>query len=261
MRQTKGRRTRRQTTSKSKRGITARQFGSSTRMTGGFLASATAFILVLCVAFMMVAAQKGNVVNASGGPHPGPGPTRSYKGFCGNPGQPTCPSPDPRWFSITSESPQAVAVAITNSKDFGMLKARYGNSLLDTPVLIHSFGPRTGIEWYDDDHWVVSARNGAGKEVGLFDFVYDRSHQRLRFSSFAVLGSQDPHAYQAFPYISTTMAAAQLKNQRKLNLLAGTQPELIFFAINPSWRDLVVSPVGFLGKDRDHASEHEHPHR
>ncbi len=28
------------------------------------------------------------------------------------------------------------------------------------------------------------------------------------------------------------------------------------------WRTaLVVSPVGFLGKDRDHASEHEHPHR
>src|SRR5579884_615321 len=26
-------------------------------------------------------------------------------------------------------------------------------------------------------------------------------------------------------------------------------------------RWLVVSPVGFLGKDRDHASEHEHPHR
>src|SRR5579884_1784865 len=24
---------------------------------------------------------------------------------------------------------------------------------------------------------------------------------------------------------------------------------------------LLVSPVGFLGKDRDHASEHEHPHR
>lgn len=223
----------------------ARKYSSSRR--GGRipvfpLRFAITFILVLSVAFVVIAGQLGNVANASGGPHPIPGPTRSYKGFCGNPGQQACPPPQPRWFSISSESSVDVAKAIVNSKDFGMLQARYGNASVDTPVLIHSFGPRTGDQWYDDDHWVVSARNASGKEVGLFDFVYDSSHHLLRFSAFAVLGPQTTHTYQAFPYISSSTAVSQLASQRKLQVLAGTQPELIFYAIDPRWRDL-TSPV------------------
>jgi len=236
----RGNRARRQISLHSKRAAVTKKFNPSKKTNAGIpFGFGVAFILILTIAFTVVA---GHVANASGGPRPPSIVVRNYKGFCGNPGQPVCPPPDPRWFSITSESPDAIAEAIVNCKDFAMLKARYGNALVDLPVLVHSFGPRTGIQWYDDDHWVVSTRNALGKEVGILDFVYDRSHHRLRFSSFAVLGQHDPNAYQAFPYISQTTAATQLKSQRKLNLRAGTQPELIFFPIDPRWRDL-SSPI------------------
>lgn len=240
---TRNSRGRKHTPARNKRPATARKFRLSSSTRGGSpVGFAITFMLILFVAFMIAAGEKVYVANASGGPHPSQTPTRNYKGFCGNPGQQACPPPDPRWFSITSESPKDVAVAIIHSKDFHMLSARYSNASIDTPILVHSFGPRTNIQWYDDDHWVVSTRNASGKEVGLLDFVYDRPHHRLRFSSFAVLAIQDPHSYQAFPYISATMAAAQLKSQRKLSLLMGTQPELIFFAIDPRWREL-SSPI------------------
>jgi hypothetical protein len=230
----------RQITSHSNRAMLTKKFNPSMKTDAGApFGFVIAFILILSIALTVVV---GRVTNASGGPHPSTTVVRNYKGFCGNPEQPTCPLPDPRWFSITSDSPSAIAEAIVNCKDFAMLKARYGNALVDTPVLVHSFGPRTNIQWYDNDHWVVSTRNASGKEVGILDFVYDHSHHRLRFSSFAVLGQQDPNIYQTFPYISLTTAAAQLMNQRKLNLQIGTQPELIFFPIDPRWREL-SSPV------------------
>lgn len=236
----KGNRARKRITSRNKGLLVIRKFSTSKKPKASIPFSfGIAFILILSVVFVVVA---GHEANASGGTHPSSTVVRNYKGFCGNPGQPVCSPPDPRWFTIISDSPDVIAKAIVNCSDFTMLKSRYGNALVDTPVLVHSFGPRTGIQWYDDDHWVVSTRNISGKEVGILDFVYDRSHHRLRFSSFAVLGQQNPTAYKAFPYISQLIATAQLKRQRKLNLQTGTQPELIFFPIDPQWRNL-SSPV------------------
>lgn len=107
---------------------------------------------------------------------------------------------------------------------------------------MHAYSAHTGIDYYDDDHWVVSVRNSTGMRCGLFDFVYDRTHQQLRFSSYGVLTARDPHARQAFPYISSSDALARLKSQRGLSVLAGTQPQLIFFPIDPSFPYL-TSPV------------------
>jgi hypothetical protein len=123
-----------------------------------------------------------------------------------------------------------------------MMQSHYNYASLDTPVLVHSYGPHTGSQYYDDDHWVVSVRETSGRGVGVFDFVYDRANHRLRFSSFGALGEQNPYAYQAFPYISTDMAGVQLKSQRNLSVQPGKQPELIFFPIDPRWRDR-ASPV------------------
>jgi hypothetical protein len=114
--------------------------------------------------------------------------------------------------------------------------------MLDTPALVYAYGAHTGMDYYDDDHWVVSVRDATGMRCGLFDFVYDRSHQRMRFSSYGVLTPEDPHARQAFPYITSPLALSLLQSQRKLGLRPGAQAELIFFPIDPSF-PVLTSPV------------------
>jgi hypothetical protein len=164
------------------------------------------------------------------------------KGPCGNAAQAPCAPIDPGWFPVGSESPGVIAVSIAASRVFAAMENQYGCASLDTPALVHAYGAHTGMDYYDDDHWVVSVHDASGMRCGLFDFVYDRAHQRMRFSSFGVLTSQDPNSRQAFPYISSPVAVALLQSQRKLNVGAGTQPELIFFPIDPSFPYL-NSPV------------------
>jgi hypothetical protein len=126
------------------------------------------------------------------------------------------------------------------------LQSRYGYTALDLPTLVHAFGAHTGIGYYDDDHWVVSVRNASGRECGIFDFVYDRANHRIRFSSFGLILPQDPRSTKPFPYISPASAMAELQSERKLAPLSGAQPELVFFPIDPRYRD-PSSPVKWFG--------------
>jgi len=144
--------------------------------------------------------------------------------------------------SVGAGSPAAIASAITANREFIALASQYGVTSLDIPALVHAYGAHTGVDYYDDDHWVVSVRNNTGMRCGLFDFVFDRAHSRMRFSSYGVLTAQDPHARQAFPYVSSSVALSHLQSQRRLSVLAGTRPELIFFPIDPSFPYL-TSPV------------------
>jgi hypothetical protein len=205
-----------------------------------------AMILLIGLAFMVVIGHGSSTVDASGGGPPGVsagyGSLNHPKGPCGNDGQSPCAAVDPGWFPVTPGSPGAVAGAIASSRDFAAMANQYGCASLDTPALVHAYGAHTGMDYYDDDHWVVSARDTSGMRCGLFDFVYDSTHQRLRFSSYGILTAQDPHSRQAFPYVSSSVALAQLQSQRGLRILTGTQPELIFFPIDPSFPYL-NSPV------------------
>ena len=205
-----------------------------------FLGIGIAMIAVVGLVLMIIAVQGSRVASASGGGPPGPTPPGRH--VCGTTGEPACPPDDLGWVAITSESPGAVSAAIAKSEHFTMMQSHYNYASLDIPALVHSFGPHTGSQYYDDDHWVVSVRDASSREVGVFDFVYDRANHRLRFSSFGALGEMNPNAHQAFPSLSADMAVAQLKSQRKLGVQPGKQPELIFFPINPRWRDL-TSPV------------------
>jgi hypothetical protein len=177
-----------------------------------------------------------------------PGNPTSYgslnhaKGPCGNAGQIPCSPVNPGWFSVSSESPTAVAAVIAHSTDYVSMQSHFGYVSLDMPVLVHAYGAKTGIEYYDNDHWVVSVRNAAGVRCGIFDFVYDRSHHAMRYSSYGVITPVDPHARQAFPYTAAPLASAALKSHRGLNVKGGTQPELIFFPIDPNF-PVLTSPA------------------
>jgi hypothetical protein len=122
------------------------------------------------------------------------------------------------------------------------MQGQFGFIGLDIPALVHSYGAHTGDSYYDDDHWVVSVRNASGMRSGIFDFVYDRTHQRMRFSSYGVITSLDPHATMAFPYTPSPVAITKLEDQRRVGIKPGTQPELIFFPIDLRF-SILTSPV------------------
>ena len=204
-------------------------------------------VLVFGLALMVIIGHEGSTASASGG-----GPTSSVaagygslnhpKGACGNAGQAVCPAVDPGWIPVGSGSLDVVAAAIVGNGNVAAIVHQYGGVSLDTPALVHAYGAHTGMDYYDDDHLVVSVRDSTGMRCGIIDFVYDRAHQRMRFSSFGVLTVQDPHARQAFPYVSSSVAIARLQGQRKLSVLTGTQPQLVFFPIDPSF-PVLTSPV------------------
>jgi hypothetical protein len=184
---------------------------------------------------------ESNAANASGGTSGnspvGYGSLNHPKGWCGKEGQTPCSVADPGWVSVASNATSDIASVITHSSDFVSMQSRFGYTSIDIPTLVHAYAAHTGKNYYDDDHWVVSVRNASGLRCGLFDFVYDRMSKQMRFSSFGVITPQDPHAQQAFPYVTVTQAQGILQSQRKLGVLAGKQPELIFFPISANFPD------------------------
>ncbi len=208
-------------------------------------------LFVLGFALLTTLGRGSSVVSASGGPvshvPAGYGSLNHAKGPCGNAGQMSCPAADPGWFSVSSASPNSVATAIASSPDYVAMQGHYDYVALDTPALVHAYDTHTGNDYYDDDHGVVTVRDASGMRCGIFDFVYDRAHGRMRFSSYGIITPQDAHAGQAFPYISATTAITQLQHQSGLSTLAGTQPELIFFPIDPNFPYLTSSVHNWRG--------------
>jgi hypothetical protein len=154
---------------------------------------------------------------------------------CGSAGQPAC-AVDPLWVDLPSESPAVVAQVIASSAGYGMMTNQFGGAGLDTPVLVHAYPLHTGVEFYDDDHWVVTAHDASGLEVGIYDWVYDRAHHRIRLAGYGEFTPQDYRAHQPFPYLSATTATSLVHTSRGVAVMAGRQPELMFFPINPLWR-------------------------
>ena len=184
------------------------------------------------------ASSSGSAVNVPAGY----GSQNHAKGPCGNAGQAACPAVNPDWFAVPAASSNVVATAIAASKEYSGMQGRYGYVAMDTPTLVHAFDAHTGNEYYDNDHLVVTVQDASGLRCGIFDFVYDQTHTHMRFSSYGVITPEDTYARQAFPYIASPVALAQLQHIRGLNVMAGTRPELIFFPIDPSFPSL-TSPV------------------
>lgn len=167
----------------------------------------------------------------------GPGSLNYAKGWCGQHRQVACRSSF-GWLSVKSAQPDEIARVMMSSPEYGMLRKRAGYAMLDTPARVYSLHMNTGIAYYDMDHWVASARSKNGMRVGMFDFVYDAVYKRLRFASFGVITPGDVHAHMAFPYVVGAQVLAKLQRQPGIHLLATSQPELVFFQIDPRYRDL-----------------------
>src|SRR5205085_1378361 len=152
--------------------------------------------IVLGLAFMFIIGHGSGIASASSGPGgsvpAGYGSLNHPKGPCGNAGQATCSAVDPGWFAVPSSSPDGAAAAIASSREYVSMQGRFGYAAMDTPALVHAYDAHTGNAYYDDDHWVVSVRDASGLRSGIFDFVYDRAHARMRFSSYGVLTPEDP---------------------------------------------------------------------
>jgi len=160
--------------------------------------------------------------------------------WCDAPGLPACPTPDPGWVPITGETPRAAADAISRSSMFGALQGQVGHLSLDTPALVHLLLSRGGSDYWTSDHWVVSARNDAGVQIGLFDYVYDRAHQRIRFANYGYISANDPRYGHAFPYSTAASAIQRLQVERKVSPRASSAPLLVYFPPDPR----VLGPAG-----------------
>jgi hypothetical protein len=130
---------------------------------------------------------------------------------------------------VADSSPGAAARAIAGSGWFASIKKTHGIQTPDLPALAHTLASPSGYDYYDDDHWVVSVRDAGNKQVGIFDFVYDSSHQRIRFAGYAVLRPGDPLYGHAFPKAQPAAALQRLQAERGMSAKAGAQPQLVFF--------------------------------
>ncbi|WIG58185.1 MAG: hypothetical protein OJF49_000930 [Ktedonobacterales bacterium] len=164
------------------------------------------------------------VITLSGGKHV----------WCGLDGLPNCPVPQD-WISLPSALPGDVLSAIAGSQAFKMLHSRYQFTTLDLPVLVHTLSPFAPDDYYANDHWVTAVRDARNAEAGLFDFVFDRAHQRIRFAGYGALRSTDPQYGHPFPFVSAQEALGRLQSERKLAVMTGTTPELVFFLVDSNW--------------------------
>jgi hypothetical protein len=124
-----------------------------------------------------------------------------------------------------------VSAAIAQSDIFKTINASHGGIALDLPALVHTMATPSGYDYYDDDHWVVSVRDGKSQQVGLYDFVYDRANSRVRFASYGALTPKDPRFGHAFPSVAPSAAIDRLQAERRLAAKAGVQPDLVFFPL------------------------------
>jgi hypothetical protein len=192
-------------------------------------------IVLLCA--LLLVCGVGKSMAATDALVSGPGSLNHPKGWCGQQGQTACKL-DLGWLPVASEQPDEIARVMMDSSAYAMLQKSAGYSALDIPTRVHSLNTHTGIAYYDLDHWIASAHSKTGLHVGLFDFVYDAAYKRIRFSSFGVIPPQDAHAHMAFPYRMGDQVLAKLQMQPGVHILAESQPELVFFRIDPRYNDL-----------------------
>lgn len=163
-----------------------------------------------------------------------------------------CDTLNPGWVSVPVASSQqlatptfatafssTIASTISRTGMFTSMESHYGTLQTNTPMLVHPYGPVAAgaSDYFLDDHWVVAVNNAQGQECGIFDFVYDSAHNRIRFSSYSVISPRDTEFYgKPFPFTSATSAETQVHSAARVTLMSGAAPELIFFPEAWTWK-------------------------
>lgn len=206
------------------------------RSAGLILPGLLVLVIVLAIGFSLGggATSKGRKLASSGTPSStSPGKPLAS---CGGASQATC-TVDPGWIDVPQDTPADVAAAIAGSGGYTRMTTHFGGSALDTPVLVRSFELRpTGVEYYDDDHWIVRLRDSTGRATGVFDYIYDRANHRISLATFGKLTPGDPRATQPFPATSAADAVTRFQSARSIAVKPGQQPEPVYFPIDPAWR-------------------------
>lgn len=158
---------------------------------------------------------------------------------CGSTGQPACaPMGDP-WIAVTSDSPQAILVALQAAPTFvtparAASAASGSTDALDMPVLVSPATVSNG-DSYDLPHFVIRGAVNGVRSI-LYDVVYDPAQHRMRISSIGVQLRNDPPYGQAFPWedVAPASAVSLLHDARHINVATGQGPELVYFEPNPA---------------------------
>lgn len=147
------------------------------------------------------------------------------------------PTPDPGWVAVRSEQPADVLAAAMSTTMYQGEVGVQGMSVmsaLETPVLVLPYGAHTGIAAFDDAHYIIRSDDRAGHVSGQFDFIYDRAHHRMCFSSFGAASPGDTYYARPFPSLVTeSEAVSALQAKHGVGVRAGATPELIFFPPDP----------------------------
>jgi hypothetical protein len=179
-------------------------------------------------------------------------PITGHKGHatCDEPGQPTCPPLPNFWVPIASDSPTAVLAALPTLPGY-MTPVQASNLpatdsySFDTPVLVlpatlDDPAKQGGGEGDNLPHFVIRASVN-GVRMITYDATYNPSTKELGDLTFGGDSPGSPHYNKPFPFegVPAKSAVAILRNARGLTLAAGTQPQLVFFALNPN----VMNPI------------------
>lgn len=162
------------------------------------------------------------------------------KATCDLPGQPKCPSADPHWVTVASAAPSDILTAMQSSPAYmsptQATAAPSGSTFsFDTPVevLNATLGNQENV--YNMPHYIVRASINGVRQVS-YDLTYDPAHKLLYISSIGMNLPNDAHYGKAFPWDGVTASAAlsKLQSVRQMSAAPGFQPELVYFAPDPS---------------------------
>lgn len=164
---------------------------------------------------------------------PGPTPTPSGRGViqptCGVPGKPACPTPDPGWIALASNSSGAVLAAIRQTWIFNIDLSDGGDHIHDlshlgTPLLVRGLAP-PGMTIAD--YYVLPIMDAHGFITDIGQFELNATHTALRFTAITSFDGRYPVVRQ-----SPSAAVTAVKVQRHVAMRANTQPYLVFFPID-----------------------------
>lgn len=169
--------------------------------------------------------------------------THGQKGraTCDEPGQPRCPIPDRHWVKVASTSPSDILAAMKSSPAYmtppqaASLPGASSYSF-DDPVLVLPATTGTRLDVDSMPVYIECASINGVRQVS-YGLTYDPARQQLYISGIGFsTGPNDPHYGKPFPWdgVTASVALSKLQAARQIGAAPGFQPQLVFFAPDPT---------------------------